>query len=365
MHIRVEAEYNGVTWAGDWQIAWFAVCWPTTCSLVSQYPLSEVRDMIEVEQLSKSYGPVEALRAASFRIAAGEVVGLLGPNGAGKTTILKILTGYLQPDSGTVRVDGLDVLTHVREVQALIGYLPENAPLYPELSVQTYLKMIAELRQIPRDQQVSRIFEAVQATGLADQLVRPIGELSKGYRQRVGLAQAMMHRPKLLILDEPTVGLDPTQIIEVRRLIRRLADQPLTPAAGGAAAGDARTTVLFSSHILSEVEALCDRAIILINGQVKADARLADLEVTSDAILTLGTRTGGVERALRTLSGVRGIEPARTPDGYPSYRVLGMGDVDLCPAIYGLARENGWPLRELRRDTRTLETVFNQLATGA
>lgn len=305
--------------------------------------------MIKAIQLQKSYGLVEALRGVSFEIAPGEIVGLLGPNGAGKTTVLKILTGYLQPDGGSAEVDGLDVLTQPREVQARIGYLAENAPLYPELSVQSYLKMIADLRKIPPEQQAARISEAVYATALVDELARPIGQLSKGYRQRVGLAQAILHQPKLLILDEPTVGLDPTQIVEVRHLIRRLAE---------------RCTVLFSSHILSEVEALCDRAIILINGQVKTDARLADLEVTADAVLVLGSRTEGVERALRKLSGVRGIEPNRTPDGYPSYRVLGMGDVDLCPAIYELARTGDWPVRELRRDIRTLETVFNQLATG-
>jgi len=306
--------------------------------------------MIEVSELRKSYGSVEALRGVSFDIAAGQIVGLLGPNGAGKTTIIKILTGYLQPDAGTVTVDGLDVLTQTRAVQARIGYLPENAPLYPELSVQAYLKMMADLRQIPAAEQLAAIGEAVQATGLHGYLTRPIGQLSKGYRQRVGLAQAILHKPKLLILDEPTVGLDPTQIIEIRNLIRRLASH---------------ATVLFSTHILSEVEALCDRAIILINGLVKTDARLADLEVTADAVVVLANRTDGFERTLRSLSGVRGIEPWRTPDGYPAYRVLGMDDVDLCPEIYNLARQNDWPLRELRRDVRTLETVFNQLATGA
>jgi ABC-2 type transport system ATP-binding protein len=305
--------------------------------------------MIEVTDLKKSYGSVEALRGVSFNIAQGQIVGLLGPNGAGKTTIIKILTGYLQPDAGTVIVDGLDVLTHTRQVQARIGYLPENAPLYPELSVQAYLKMMAELRQIAEGEVVKRISEAVHATGLAEHLTRPIGQLSKGFRQRVGLAQALLHQPKLLILDEPTVGLDPTQIVEIRRLIRRLADH---------------ATILFSTHILSEVEALCDRALILINGLVKSDSRLADLEVTADAMLVLGTKADGVERTLRSLSGVRGIEPTRTTEGYPAYRVLGMGDVDLCPAIYDLARQQGWPLRELRRDVRTLETVFNQLATG-
>lgn len=306
--------------------------------------------MIEVSELKKAYGTVEALRGVSFSIAPGQIVGLLGPNGAGKTTIIKILTGYLQPDAGTVSVDGLDVLTHTREVQARIGYLPENAPLYPELSVQGYLKMMADLRQIPPGEQLARISEAVHATGLAEHLTRPIGTLSKGFRQRVGLAQAILHRPKLLILDEPTVGLDPTQIVEIRRLIHRLADQ---------------STILFSTHILSEVEALCDRAIILINGLVKTDAKLSELEETADAVLVLGGKVDGVERCLRSLPGVRGIEPLRGGNGHPAYRILGMGEVDLCPAVYELARSENWPVRELRRDVRTLESVFNQLATGA
>ncbi|MCX6032850.1 MAG: ATP-binding cassette domain-containing protein [Chloroflexi bacterium] len=305
--------------------------------------------MIDVADLSKSYGPIEALRDVTFHIAAGEIVGLLGPNGAGKTTAIKILTGYLQPDRGTAQVDGLDVLTHTREVQARIGYLPENAPLYPELSVQAYLKMMAELRGIPETEHVARISDAVRATGLADQLARPIGQLSKGFRQRVGLAQAILHQPRLLILDEPTIGLDPTQIVEVRGLIRRLAEH---------------STILFSTHILSEVEALCDRAIILMNGQVRADARLSELEKTADAVLVLQGKAEGVERALRTLSGVRGIELGRTADGFPSYRILGMGDVDLCPVIYNLARTSNWPVRELRRDVRTLESVFGQLAAA-
>jgi ABC-2 type transport system ATP-binding protein len=306
--------------------------------------------MIDVTDVTKSYGPVEALRGVTFHIAPGEIVGLLGPNGAGKTTTIKILTGYLQPDDGSVYVNELDVLTHTREVQAQIGYLPESAPLYPELSVQAYLKMVAELRQIPEDEQLARLSEAIYATGLADHLTRPIGELSKGYRQRVGLAQAILHRPRLLILDEPTLGLDPTQVVEIRRLIRRLAEN---------------STILFSTHILSEVEALCDRVIILMNGQIRADARLAELAGTPNAILVLDDVQAGLEQALEGLSGVRGVERLDMSGGYPAFRVLGQddGEADLCPAIYNLAREGGWPLRELRRDVRTLETVFNELAT--
>ncbi|MFN8455827.1 MAG: ATP-binding cassette domain-containing protein [Anaerolineae bacterium] len=303
--------------------------------------------MIEVSDLTKSYGPIEALRGVTFNVAAGEIVGLLGPNGAGKSTTIKILTGYLQPDEGEVRIDGLDVLTHTREVQARLGYLPENAPLYPELTVQSYLRMIADLREIPREEQPARLSEAIYATGLTERLTQPIGQLSKGFRQRVCLAQAILHRPKLLILDEPTVGLDPTQIVEIRHLIKRLARN---------------STILFSSHILSEVEAVCDRVIIIMNGEVKADARLAELAATTSAVLVLQKETGGLDRALKSLNGVNQIESLRTPDGYPAYRVTGQEQTDLCPVIYDLARQENWPVRELRRDVRTLETVFNQLA---
>jgi ABC-2 type transport system ATP-binding protein len=302
--------------------------------------------MIEVTHLTKSYGPIEALRGVSFNVAPGEIVGLLGPNGAGKSTAMKILTGYLQPDGGEVKVDGLDVLTHTREVQARLGYLPENAPLYPEMSVQAYLLLMADMREIPRERQLECISRAVYATSLTDHLTRPIGQLSKGYRQRVGLAQAILHQPKLLIFDEPTVGLDPTQIVEIRRLIRRLAPQ---------------STILFSSHILSEVEAVCDRVIIIMNGEVKADARLSDLAATGNAVLVLQEQVSGVEKLLKSLTGVTRVEPVG--DSYPAYRVYSNDEANLCPAIYNLAHRENWPLRELRRDVRTLEAVFNELAT--
>jgi ABC-2 type transport system ATP-binding protein len=305
--------------------------------------------MIEVHGLSKSYGPVRALNNISFHVKPGEIIGLLGPNGAGKTTIMKILTGYLQPSSGTATVDGLDVVNQTLEVQKRIGYLPENAPLYPELSVQSYLKMIVELRHISEADQPTRLSEAIRAAGLKDHLTRPIGQLSKGYRQRVGLAQAIVHKPKLLILDEPTIGLDPTQIVEIRNLIRRLANQ---------------STVLLSTHILSEVETMCDGVIILMNGEVKADARLVDLEASSEVILILQTSLPEVEKALRSLPGVLSTESLSTTDG-PGYRIQAADRVDLRPAIYDLARDQGWPVKELRRDVRTLEAVFSELATAA
>ncbi len=313
--------------------------------------------MIDVKEITKSYGPIEALRGVSFRVAAGEIVGLLGPNGAGKTTTIKILTGSLQPDDGFVTVNGLDVLEHTQEVQAQIGYLPETAPLYRELTVQGYLRMMAELRDIPQHNQRAHISEAVYATGLAEHLTRPIAELSKGFRQRVGLAQAILHKPRLLILDEPTIGLDPTQIVEVRHLIRRLSRQ---------------STVLLSTHILSEVEALCDRAIVLINGRIRADAALSELASTSDAILVLGRETPGVEDALLSVEGVKSVDyvsavgGSRDTSRFPVYRVMGQDmDADLCPRIYDRAREEDWPVRELRQDVRTLESVFNELATGS
>jgi len=306
--------------------------------------------MIQVSNLSKSYGAVRALEDVSFDISAGEIVGLLGPNGAGKTTIMKTLTGYLQPDEGVVEVDGLDVLTQRRDVQSRIGYLPETAPLYPELSVQSYLQLMADLREIPEDQQRSCISEAVHATNLESHLTRPIGHLSKGFRQRVGLAQAILHRPKLLILDEPTIGLDPTQIVDIRRLIRRLAKH---------------STVLFSTHILSEVEALCNRVVIIMSGRVRADALLSELAGSADAFLVLRQELDDVADDLRGLDGVGAVESARSVDGWPAFRVRNANGADLCAAIYDLAVAKEWPVRELRRDVRTLESVFNELATTA
>jgi ABC-2 type transport system ATP-binding protein len=303
--------------------------------------------MIDVTDVSKSYGTVQALDGVSFHVEAGEVIGLLGPNGAGKTTMIKILTGYLQADSGQVTVDGLDVMQATLEVQERIGYLPENAPLYPEMSVQGYLMMMADLRQIPDTDRLWRFSEAVRAAGLKEHLTRPIGELSKGFRQRVGLAQAILHKPKLLILDEPTVGLDPTQIVEVRRLIRRLAES---------------STILLSTHILSEVEAICSRVIILLNGEVKADASLTELAATDQAILVLSEAPEDVVPALEALPEVQSVEAVQVPDGR-AYHVRGDG-VDLRPLLYEVARDRDWPLRELRREVRTLETVFGELTKG-
>ena len=305
--------------------------------------------MIEVENVSKSYGTTQALQEVSFQVNAGEIVGLLGPNGAGKSTAIKIITGYLQPDGGSVQVNGLDVLTQTREVQAHLGYLPENTPLYPDLSVQAYLRLMADLREIPPAKQPALFSRAIYATALEPYLTRPIGHLSKGLRQRVGLAQAIFHQPKLIILDEPTVGLDPTQVVEMRTLIKRLSTH---------------STILFSSHILSEVEALCDRVIIIMNGQLRADANLADLSASEDVTLVLQEKQENVKSLLTLLKGVQKVEVIKQNHGYPTYRIVGKKNTDLSPMIYELAREHDWPLRELRRDVRTLESVFNELASA-
>ncbi|PIE18586.1 MAG: hypothetical protein CSA65_04710 [Proteobacteria bacterium] len=308
--------------------------------------------MIEAKALSKDYGATRALRGVSVTIAKNEVVGLLGPNGAGKTTLMKLLTGFLHPTSGTATIDGVDVVGRPLEVQARIGYLPENAPLYGDMLVQEYLMMIAELRQIAPGDRLKTIGQAVDATGLADFLVKPISQLSKGYRQRVGLAQAILHEPKVLILDEPTSGLDPSQIVEIRKLIAKLAE---------------RATVLLSTHILPEVEASCERALIIAEGELRADARLDELQTADAALLALDEDVDGDEAdaALEALDGVSAVEAleggaADELAGFRRLRVVGGGD-DLCPKIHDLARDKGWRLAELRRERRDLEAVFREV----
>jgi ABC-2 type transport system ATP-binding protein len=313
--------------------------------------------MIKSQDLTKEYGATRALSDVSFTIAEHEIVGLLGPNGAGKTTLMKILTGYLQPTAGSATVGGIDVVERPLAVQELIGYLPENAPLYPDMVVQEYLKMIADLRQIPEERQLPLISQAIRRTGLEDYLVRPIGQLSKGYRQRVGLAQAILHQPRVLILDEPTSGLDPNQIVEIRRLIRKLAGT---------------ATVLLSTHILSEVELTCERVLIIIDGKLRTDARLEELRSGAAAMVAVDAGATGVQGALEGIRGVSKVSALgeHGTSGFTSYRVVGgkateegaPAAADLCPAIFDLAKERGWRIAELRPDRLTLETVFRGLS---
>jgi ABC-2 type transport system ATP-binding protein len=304
---------------------------------------------IEATELSKSYGPVRALDRVSFSVGKGEVIGLLGPNGAGKTTLMKILTGYLEPDEGSATLRGIDVVADPLAVQQRIGYLPESAPLYAEMTVQEYLLMMAELRDIPPDRRRSMLSEAIYAAGLEEYLTRQIGKLSKGYRQRVGIAQVILHRPELLILDEPTSGLDPTQIVEIRDLIKRLAKS---------------ATVMLSTHILSEVEMTCERVLVIMRGRLRADARLSELRAGNAAVVAIESGATGVREALRSIRGVDSVEPEPqdgAPQGFKRWRVVGSAD-DLCPALFEALRGKSWKVAELRADTRTLEAVFRELA---
>ncbi len=220
--------------------------------------------MIDVQGLSKRYGDLEAVREVSFHVGRGEVVGFLGPNGAGKTTTMRMITGYLPPSSGRVRIGDLDLESQPIQARRRIGYLPEHPPLYPEMRVDEYLRFAAAIRDVPRAQRRERVDRAISACGLLDTRGRVIATLSKGYRQRVGLAQAIVHEPEVLILDEPTAGLDPVQVVEIRRLIRELAEEE-------------RRTVILSTHILPEVEAICRRVLLISAGRIRVDGTLEEV----------------------------------------------------------------------------------------
>jgi ABC-2 type transport system ATP-binding protein len=307
--------------------------------------------MIELRNLEKTYGETRALKGVSFSISKGEILGLLGPNGAGKTTAMKIVVGYLLPSAGSATVAGLDVVEHPLEVQQKIGYLPENAPLYLDMLAQEHLEFMADMRGLDAATRRRRLPQVVEECGISHVLTRPIGQLSKGYRQRVGLAAAILHDPEILILDEPTTGLDPNQIVEVRQLIRRM--------------GKTKTVVL-STHILPEVEATCDRVVILIDGLVRADATLEQITRSRVQVVTLATRDpGGTRDELSRLEGVTGVEASDRGEGFYTFRLRLGADGEIGEAVADLARGRGWRMRELKRDDRSLEQVFRELTASA
>jgi ABC-2 type transport system ATP-binding protein len=250
--------------------------------------------VIEANGLSKRYGELVAVNDVSFSVQPGEVVGFLGPNGAGKTTTMRILTGFLPPTDGSAAIDGHDIFSDPLAARRAIGYLPESPPVYPEMSVESYLVYVAKLKDVPRAQRRAAVDRALERCGLADVRRRVIGALSKGYRQRVGLAQAIVHDPPVMILDEPTVGLDPIQIREIRSLIRELA---------GTREGKARTVIL-STHILTEVEAICQRVIIMHRGRKALDAPLADLQKGGASLEEIFARTTAREAAADLEAGI-------------------------------------------------------------
>ncbi len=250
--------------------------------------------MIEAVGLSKRYGELVAVNDVSFSVQPGEVVGFLGPNGAGKTTTMRILTGFLPPSDGSAAIDGHDIFSDPLAARRAIGYLPESPPVYPEMSVEGYLVYVAKLKDVPRSQRRAAVDRALERCGLTDVRRRVIGALSKGYRQRVGLAQAIVHDPPVMILDEPTVGLDPIQIREIRTLIRELA---------GTREGKARTVVL-STHILTEVEAICQRVIIMHRGRKALDAPLVDLQRGGASLEEIFARTTAREATADLEAGI-------------------------------------------------------------
>jgi ABC-2 type transport system ATP-binding protein len=307
--------------------------------------------MIEVKNVEKNYGETEALKGISFAIRSGEVVGLLGPNGAGKTTAMKILVGYLLPTDGEARVAGFDVTTHPLEVQRQIGYLPENAPSYNEMLVQDYLAFTADMHQLEPVARRRNLERTVQECAIGDVLTRPIGHLSRGFRQRVGLAAAILHDPSILILDEPTSGLDPNQIVEVRELIRRMGQTK---------------TVILSTHILPEVEASCGRAVILIDGRVRADGSLGELTRSRVQVVTVRPDDPAkAEELFRTLPGVGAVDVDDLDAGFKGFRLHLTQDAEIGESVGEIVRQNGWALRELRRDDKSLEQVFRDLTETA
>ncbi|MBC3542276.1 gliding motility-associated ABC transporter ATP-binding subunit GldA [Rufibacter sediminis] len=299
---------------------------------------------IEIKDLTKLYGPQAAVDHVSFTVGSGEIVGFLGPNGAGKSTTMKIATCYLPPSSGTVLVNGHDVLEEPKEVRRQVGYLPEHNPLYLDMYVREYLHFVGKLHGLGSTQVKARTEEMINLCGLTRERHKKIGALSKGYRQRVGLAQALIHDPQVLILDEPTTGLDPNQIVEIRQLIKEV--------------GQAKT-VLFSTHIMQEVSALCDRVLIINQGQLVADSPVADLRnMGRKETRILAEFESEVDTApLLSLPGVERVEPA----GPLRYRVIAASNIDLRSSIFRLAGERGWPLVGLQQEENSLEKLFQDL----
>jgi len=305
--------------------------------------------MIQVRQLSRYYDDFLAVDGVSFQIGRGEIVGLLGHNGAGKSTIMKMLTGYLEPSHGQVLIDGEDVAAHREKARMRIGYLPENCPVYPEMTVIDFLDYTATLRGLTASQRPAAIRQVIKQTELAEKAASVIATLSRGFCQRVGLAQALLHNPDILILDEPTNGLDPRQIIHVRELIRRLGEH---------------ATVIVSTHILQEVEALCDRVLILRQGRLALDARTAALR-GKGLLLCCDVGPEKVYALLRKHPAIAEIAFQQEASGRFTYKIDPQGvQHDLAPAIAAEVVCAGWKLYALQGEDQSLEKTFHQMTAG-
>jgi len=307
--------------------------------------------MIEVRDLTKDYGPRKAIQQLNFTVNKGEVVGFLGPNGAGKSTTMKIITGFMAPSSGTAKVAGFDVFESPLEVKKRIGYLPETPPVYMDMYVRDYLVYVAELKQVPRENIQKQVENALEKTNLGSVQNRLIQNLSKGYRQRVGIAQALVSNPEVLILDEPTVGLDPKQVAEIRELIKQLRGHH---------------TVILSTHILSEVQATCERVIIINQGQIVAQDRIENLanQERGQSRLTIRLRKE-VEDFKKVLNGIEGVVAVSAGNSHRDWEVGFRGDDAVVDAISARVVNEGLGLLELSPRKVDLEDVFLKLTYGA
>jgi ABC-2 type transport system ATP-binding protein len=306
--------------------------------------------LLALDRVTKKFDNVPAVDQISFGVDRGQVVGFLGPNGAGKSTTMRMITQYFEPDSGTIRMDGVPLAEGGREAKRRIGYLPENNPLYAEMLVSEWLDYVAGLRDIRGTDRRSSLDEAIAATGIEGVYHRPIGELSKGFRQRVGLAAAILHRPDLLVLDEPTEGLDPNQRVEIRRLIGELGRE---------------RTVILSTHILPEGQFTCTRLLIINRGKIVADGPVDDLvsRARDGARITVEAAGTGVADGLAGLPGVRGVEPRGGTADRVRVTVTAAGAEDIRPRVFELAKSAGWTLFELHEEAGSLEDLFRQLTT--
>lgn len=305
--------------------------------------------LLTLERVTKRFNGVPAVDDISFTVDRGQVVGFLGPNGAGKSTTMRMVTQYFEPDGGQIRLDGVPLAQAGREAKRRIGFLPENNPLYVEMLVSEYLDFVGRLRELSGEARAQAIDEAVAATGIETVFNRPVGELSKGFRQRVGLAAAILHRPDLLVLDEPTEGLDPNQRVEIRRLISAL--------------GRERTVVL-STHVLPEVQFTCSRLLIINRGKIVADGAVDALVGQAKTGIHISVEASGrnVEQALGRLEGVSGVQQQESLNGRVKLSVTAVQDVRA--GIFELAKAEGWVLYDLHQEAGSLEDLFRQLTAG-
>jgi gliding motility-associated transport system ATP-binding protein len=308
--------------------------------------------MIEVQELTKRYGPTVAVSGVSFEVQKGEILGFLGPNGAGKTTTMRVITGYLPPTTGKVRVAGYDVVEEPLEAKRRTGYLPESPPVYPDMTVVEYLGFVARIKGVARREIGKRIHEVSEKVAIKDVQDRQIGKLSKGYRQRVGLAQALLHNPDVLILDEPTAGLDPKQIIETRELIKGLAGQH---------------TVVLSTHILPEVSKTCQRVVVINVGKIVAvgtpDELTRRLQGYETVLVTAEGPAGEIKEKLQSVSGVKIVEPRGSSDGAVTLEVQSEKGKDVRAELARAVVESRWRLLELKTSGLSLEEIFLKLTT--